>query len=81
MASINDGNQISKLCLEFYEKSLKKNGKPTANEWTILAAIVVHFTNIDNPMKKFKILSLATGSKCLPSKDLPNNGINCIQLI
>ena len=71
---ITNANQIAQLCFDFYDKNISKNGKPTSNEWTILAAIIVHFKNDLNSNKNLKIVSLATGSKCLPLKDLPNDG-------
>ena len=73
--SVVEADQITQLCFDFYDKRLLKNGKPTSNEWTVLSAIILHFTNINCLQKKFKIVSLATGSKCLPLKDLPTDGI------
>lgn len=74
MANIHDANFISKLCYEFYEKRLLKNGKPVNNEWTTLSAVILNLKTIQDLNKKFKIVSLATGSKCLPMKDLPLDG-------
>jgi hypothetical protein len=69
METVNP-DHIAQLCFDFYDKNLSKNGKPNNTEWTILSAIIIHF--IKN--HKFKIVSLATGSKCLPFKELPTDG-------
>ena len=71
---IEDANKIAKLCFDFYDKKLSKNGKPNAQEWTILAAILLHFTDCKMEDKRLKIVSLATGSKCLPANSLPLDG-------
>jgi hypothetical protein len=72
--SVEDANKIAKLCFDFYDKKLSKNGKPNAQEWTTLAAVLVHFIDCKNADKRFKIVSLATGSKCLPASSLPLDG-------
>ncbi|XP_015119680.1 tRNA-specific adenosine deaminase 1 [Diachasma alloeum] len=54
---------ISTLCLEKY-KALKKTGKPTDSEWTVLAGFVLKKGD------KCSLVSLATGTKCLGANDL-----------
>lgn len=61
-----EADQISKiwdLCINKY-KSLPKTGKPTAQEWTILAAIV----QLNG--KSEEVVSLGLGTKCLGSTKL-----------
>lgn len=61
-------NDIAQLCINHYKK-LPKSGKPNEQEWTILSAIILKYST-----NKLKILSLATGSKCLPQTSLSSNG-------
>lgn len=63
-------NKITKLCLDKY-KSLKKTGKPTANEWTVLSGIV-----LENSLNELSVVSLCTGTKCLSGKELMNTKYN-----
>lgn len=59
-------NNVAKLCISKYN-SLKKTGKPAANEWTVLAGIIMMKTN-EAP----SLVSLATGTKCLGGTELTN---------
>lgn len=57
-------DQIAKLCLDTYY-SLKKTGKPTEKEWTVLSGIVLQKNDT-----KLKLISLCTGTKCLSGIEL-----------
>ena len=57
-------NKVAKLCLDKYN-SLKKSGKPTNNEWTVLSGIVLK-SNFD----QLSVVALCTGTKCLSGKEL-----------
>lgn len=63
-------NKIAKLCLDKY-KSLKKTGKPTVNEWTVLSGIV-----LENSYNQLSVVALCTGTKCLSGKELMNIKFN-----
>ncbi len=54
--------------IELLYASLKST--PPPRQYTVLAAFILVDTNHD----KFKIISLATGSKCLPASRLPHGG-------
>lgn len=63
--SQNRSDRVAKLCYEKFER-LPKTGKPArASEWTLLAAIVAE----DTDQKTFRVLSLATGTKSIPTSD------------
>ncbi|RNA08298.1 tRNA-specific adenosine deaminase 1 [Brachionus plicatilis] len=64
-----DFNEIAKICYDFYDKNILVKSKPTNSEWTNLAAILA---TLDS--KNFRVLSIATGSKCLSEKQLPLDG-------
>ena len=63
-----NANKIANMCYEFYEKTFPK--KLLSNEWTNLAAILL----FNKRNETLKIVSICTGSKCLPEKQLPING-------
>uniref|UniRef100_A0A2L2YHZ0 tRNA-specific adenosine deaminase 1 n=1 Tax=Parasteatoda tepidariorum TaxID=114398 RepID=A0A2L2YHZ0_PARTP len=66
----NFADKISSLCFEKFKK-LPKTGKPQSKkEWTLLAGIV--FFNKTN--KRFKVVTLCTGTKCLGFSQLTKNG-------
>eukprot|EP00210_Caulerpa_lentillifera_P005253 g5020.t1 len=56
-----DAKDLLNIVLELYNK-LPKTGKPQSTEYTTLAAVVA--TPVNEPAV---VISLATGSKCLPS--------------
>lgn len=58
-------DEIAKLCLDKYN-SLKKTGKPSENEWTVLSGVVL----LKNSSKKLSVVSLCTGTKCLSGLEL-----------
>lgn len=60
----NFPNKVAKLCIEKYN-ALKKSGKPTDNEWTILSGILVK-----TECETLSVVSLATGTKCLGGSEL-----------
>jgi hypothetical protein len=70
-----NANKIANMCYEFYEKTFPK--KLSSNEWTNLAAILV----LNKMNETLKIVSICTGSKCLPEKQLSLNGVNFQNLI
>lgn len=59
-------DKIAKLCLDKYV-SLKKTGKPSDCEWTVLSGIV-----LQNTSKELCVVSLCTGTKCLSGIELRN---------
>ena len=63
---MNIEDKIAKLCLDKYE-SLKKTGKPTEKEWTVLSGIV-----LQDESKQLSVISLCTGTKCLTGAELKN---------
>ncbi|EKX44391.1 hypothetical protein GUITHDRAFT_72300 [Guillardia theta CCMP2712] len=82
------GDLISQLVIETY-KTLPKSGKPNAGEWTILAGIVATrvkckashedhapspHSSLDPSELEFRLLSLATGNKCLGASKLRGDG-------
>ncbi|XP_008205328.1 tRNA-specific adenosine deaminase 1 isoform X1 [Nasonia vitripennis] len=63
-------DEIAKLCLDKYA-SLKKTGKPSNCEWTVLSGIV-----LQNSSKELCVLSLCTGTKCLSGVELRSTKCN-----
>lgn len=63
----NFADDVAKLCIEKYN-SLKKTGKPTAHEWTVLSGIILK----DADGSLF-LIALATGTKCLGESELTNS--------
>lgn len=59
-------DKIATLCYNKFD-SLKKTGKPTEKEWTVLSGVV-----LQNTMQEFSVLSLCTGTKCLSGLELTN---------
>ncbi|KAH8377062.1 hypothetical protein KR093_003207 [Drosophila rubida] len=62
--------QISELCYNKF-RELPKTGKPTNGQWTVLAGIVQH----DRRTQSSKVVSLATGTKCIGRSKLCSNGL------
>nr|NP_001260450.1 adenosine deaminase, tRNA-specific 1, isoform B [Drosophila melanogaster]NP_609676.1 adenosine deaminase, tRNA-specific 1, isoform A [Drosophila melanogaster]Q9V3R6.1 RecName: Full=tRNA-specific adenosine deaminase 1; AltName: Full=dADAT1; AltName: Full=tRNA-specific adenosine-37 deaminase [Drosophila melanogaster]AAF06773.1 tRNA-specific adenosine deaminase [Drosophila melanogaster]AAF53333.1 adenosine deaminase, tRNA-specific 1, isoform A [Drosophila melanogaster]AGB92985.1 adenosine deam len=62
--------EIAELCLKKFE-SLPKTGKPTANQWTILAGIVEFNRNTE----ACQLVSLGCGTKCIGESKLCPNGL------
>lgn len=62
-------NKVSELCLNFYNNKLP-NAKRLMkeNEWTILSAFVIDYDG------KFNVCSMGTGTKCIGSMMLSENG-------
>jgi len=58
----NIATQVAKECFEKF-RILPKQGKPTEKQWTVLAGIVL--VKNQNEKLELKIVSLATGTKCL----------------
>ncbi|EDW03209.1 tRNA-specific adenosine deaminase 1 [Drosophila grimshawi] len=61
--------QIAELCYGKF-RDLPKTGKPTNNQWTVLAGIVQY----DVRSKCGKVVSLATGTRCIGSSKLCARG-------
>jgi hypothetical protein len=72
--SIEDANKLTQLCFDFYDRTLSKNGKPNGNEWTAVAAVILDLTNISDFKRKYKILSFASGTKCLAQYQMAVDG-------
>jgi hypothetical protein len=61
---------IAKTALDHYFIDLPRKGKPSETEWTVYAAIVATFKNIDNDdLLDVRVISSATGSKCTAVND------------
>ncbi|XP_014212275.1 tRNA-specific adenosine deaminase 1 [Copidosoma floridanum] len=63
---INLEDKVAKLCLDKYD-SLKKTGKPTETEWTVLSGVVLQSSS-----QELNVVSLCTGTKCLSGAELKN---------
>lgn len=61
-------DKVAKLCIDKYF-SLKKTGKPTIDEWTVLSGIVLE----KNTDQKLILISLCTGTKCIGGKELKSS--------
>ncbi|XP_034473942.1 tRNA-specific adenosine deaminase 1 [Drosophila innubila] len=61
--------QIAELCYNKF-RDLPKTGKPTNSQWTVLAGIVQY----DRRSQTSKVVSLATGTKCIGRSRLCKNG-------
>jgi len=77
----NLSDRIVKCCLDQYER-FQKRFRPQENQWTILAGIVMEYTDNSEqkePLKKtteLKCVSLGTGMKCIgKSHRLPTGEI------
>lgn len=57
------GKAVAKLVISMYD-SLPQRGKPADDEWTVAASVVAQFSDLS-----LKIVSLATGTKCLGSSE------------
>ncbi|KAH8238865.1 hypothetical protein KR038_005049 [Drosophila bunnanda] len=60
---------IAKVCFDKF-KSLPKTGKPTPNQWTVLAGIV-EYNRITGSLK---VVAIGCGTKCIGSSRLCPNG-------
>ncbi|EZA53394.1 tRNA-specific adenosine deaminase [Ooceraea biroi] len=60
-------DSIARLCIEKYN-FLKKTGKPSVHEWTVLSGIILQ--NADGSLC---LVALATGTKCLGESELINS--------
>lgn len=58
----NVGDIISNIVIDKYNR-LPSNGKPRANEYTVLASIVAQISP-----NEYVVVSLATGTKCISNK-------------
>jgi hypothetical protein len=67
-------DKIAQICFDFYDKNLSNMNRLSNKEWTNLAAILVIDKNIAKYDNQIKVLSMATGSKCLSEKLMPLNG-------
>ncbi len=62
-------NRVAQTCYDFYKKKIPSKWRPSATEWTILASILSETSD-----SNFKVLCLATGTKCLSEKELSVDG-------
>ncbi len=67
-------DKIAKISYDFYDKNLSIKNKLSNREWTNLASILVVDKNETKNEHKIKVISMATGSKCLSEKLMPLNG-------
>ncbi|XP_065360597.1 tRNA-specific adenosine deaminase 1 [Calliphora vicina] len=70
MSSEISPEDVAKICFDKF-KSLPKTGKPTDNEWTILAGVVVH----NKQTGKSEVISLGCGTKCIGKSKLCPQGL------
>eukprot|EP01112_Ceratiomyxa_fruticulosa_P021567 TRINITY_DN7634_c0_g2_i4.p1 TRINITY_DN7634_c0_g2~~TRINITY_DN7634_c0_g2_i4.p1 ORF type:complete len:506 (-),score=94.10 TRINITY_DN7634_c0_g2_i4:513-2030(-) len=66
-------NKLAKAVIHHYNK-LPKKGKPSQNEWTILASIAVTFPSGSVDEYRIEILSLGSGNKCVGRDRMSENG-------
>uniref|UniRef100_A0A1A9WCD8 tRNA-specific adenosine deaminase 1 n=1 Tax=Glossina brevipalpis TaxID=37001 RepID=A0A1A9WCD8_9MUSC len=62
--------QVANICFAKFE-SLPKTGKPTNNEWTVLAGVVQY----DEKEDACKVVSLGCGTKCIGKSKLCKRGL------
>ncbi|XP_039496711.1 tRNA-specific adenosine deaminase 1 [Drosophila santomea] len=62
--------EIAELCFKKFE-CLPKTGKPTANQWTVLAGIV----EFNQQTGTCQLVSLGCGTKCIGESKLCGNGL------
>lgn len=63
-----DADRIARTCYARFAL-LPKTGRPTADEWTVLSAVLAYWAHDD----RLEVVSLGTGTKCL-SKNLLSGG-------
>uniref|UniRef100_T1GLJ6 tRNA-specific adenosine deaminase 1 n=1 Tax=Megaselia scalaris TaxID=36166 RepID=T1GLJ6_MEGSC len=63
-------SEICEIAIKKFE-NLPKTGKPTQDEWTILAAVILY----DKSANSLKVVSLGTGTKSLPKTKYCKNGL------
>ena len=63
---------LPKLVIDFFHKKIPKKGKPCElkKEWTVLSAFVLQ----DHKAKKFEVIALGTGTKCLGQSEISDLG-------
>ncbi|XP_065160099.1 tRNA-specific adenosine deaminase 1 [Atheta coriaria] len=61
-------DNVAKVSLDLYN-SLKKTGKPTISEWTVIAAILVESNN------KLEVVAMGTGTKCIGKSQMSPDGV------
>ncbi|XP_059612062.1 tRNA-specific adenosine deaminase 1 [Phlebotomus argentipes] len=62
-------NDVTRMCVEFFERNLPKGGKPVSErEWTVLSAIVQEMDS------KLDVVSMGTGTKCLGADQMSESG-------
>lgn len=68
-------DQVASLCLDKFD-SLPNQGKPVdGKEWTLLSGIVQSSDIEGNTDHELKVVSLATGTKCIGASKLCNKGM------
>ena len=63
---------LPKLVIDFFHQKIPKKGKPCElkKEWTVLSAFVLQ----DHKAKKFEVIALGTGTKCLGQNEISDFG-------
>lgn len=68
----NLADRVATLCLEKFD-SLPSKGKPiTGQEWTLLSGVVQ--SSVEDSVDRMKVVSLASGTKCIGSNKLCASG-------
>lgn len=62
--------EVSQLCFDKF-KTLPKTGKPSGNEWTVLAGVVLQ----NRQSSKQQVVSIGCGTKCIGSSKLCSRGL------
>ncbi|ORX43821.1 hypothetical protein BCR36DRAFT_406649 [Piromyces finnis] len=73
---ISISDRIAKCCIEQYER-FQKRFKPSENQWTILAGIVIEYIkdkNNEQQNTELKCVCLSTGMKCIGKSHLLPTG-------
>ena len=63
---------LPNLVIDFFHQKIPKKGKPCElkKEWTVLSAFVLQ----DHKAKKFEVIALGTGTKCLGQNEISDFG-------
>eukprot|EP00057_Strongylocentrotus_purpuratus_P006959 XP_011661433.1 PREDICTED: tRNA-specific adenosine deaminase 1-like [Strongylocentrotus purpuratus] len=73
LGSVSFHQTVSDICMTHYERSLPRKGKPeNGREWTLLAAVLQ--SNLCGSESELKVVSMATGSKCLGASKMSKTG-------
>ncbi|KAG2791055.1 hypothetical protein PC129_g12241 [Phytophthora cactorum] len=77
MASPAIASSVARSVLQWFESNSQCRKKIPPSEWTVLAGIVLRSPSLSDagPSDKFRVLTAATGNKCLGRRDLNADGL------